>query len=530
MNPNWAPYSIGGATRPDSFTGMVPEMQSNLWQFMQAADAALGPGLQVYSGYRSPELQAQLYNNALNKYGSPEAARKWVAPPGRSRHNTGQAADLKFNGVRLDQSPEAAAWVRENASNYGLDVPMSWEPWQVELAGARNGNAAANTVAADTMTALGKTKGQTMVSTQSPPSGGLLSQEGQHLLFNGMDPARRDRLVLALSGMSMHPNKAVMANAATNIQDRTDARRVDEQKNRTIEALQKMGAPQQIMEIAQVDPALAFRLQAQSMMQTDKPEYVYHDGQWFDKRNPQAGPVQMPGEQAGQDNLSKDEFNTLDKLSDDATRDLSGYESMHNAWTKINEISQSNEGGVRDAALVTAFAKLLDPVGAVQQGEAEVIRTSGSLPSSMRAALLNSLSGTGGLPEKVRQDILNISRAQYAAASGKARGLIDAYQERASRAGLGGERVYPGSDFTSPMAPTTSQRPNMRPQEFHSAGVTTGAPLTPAMGDLTAPRAYSQQEVSAAIQRLSPQDAAALKQLQGPMEQYQFLREKGVLQ
>lgn len=142
---DWTRYAIGGATRQDSFTGMQPDMQSRLYAFLQAADAGLGPGLQVYSGYRSPELQGELYQNALAKYGSEAEARKWVAPPGKSRHNTGQAADLKFNGVRLDQvSPEVQAWVRENAVKYGLDVPMEWEPWQVELAGARGqGNALA---------------------------------------------------------------------------------------------------------------------------------------------------------------------------------------------------------------------------------------------------------------------------------------------------------------------------------------------------------------------------------------------------
>ena len=140
---DWSPYAIGGATRPDSFTGMTPDMQSRLYAFLQAAENELGPGLQVYSGYRSPELQAQLYENALAKYGNEAEARRWVAPPGRSRHNTGQAADLKYKGVRLDQSPEAAQWVRENAPRFGLDVPMSWEPWQVEVAGARGGESPA---------------------------------------------------------------------------------------------------------------------------------------------------------------------------------------------------------------------------------------------------------------------------------------------------------------------------------------------------------------------------------------------------
>ena len=141
MNYNWTPYAIGGATRPDSFSAMTPGMQEGLFGLLQAADAELGPGLQVYSGYRSPELQGELWAGALEKYGSPEAARKWVAPPGKSRHNTGQAADLKFNGVRIDQLPKdhpARSWLTANVAQYGLAQPMSWEPWQVEQAGARS--------------------------------------------------------------------------------------------------------------------------------------------------------------------------------------------------------------------------------------------------------------------------------------------------------------------------------------------------------------------------------------------------------
>lgn len=140
MQYNWTPYAVGGATRPDSFTRMTPEMQQGLWSMLQAADADLGSGLQVYSGYRSPELQAQLFQNALKKYGSEQAARKWVAPPGRSKHNSGQAADLKWNGTRIDKLPAdhpVRVWLQGNVEKFGLARPMSWEPWQVEVAGAR---------------------------------------------------------------------------------------------------------------------------------------------------------------------------------------------------------------------------------------------------------------------------------------------------------------------------------------------------------------------------------------------------------
>jgi hypothetical protein len=87
------------------------------------------PGISIYSGYRSPERQAELYSAAIQKYGSPEAARKWVAPPGHSRHNMGIAADLAF------VSPEDRAWAHENAGQFGLNFRMGHEPWHIELVG-----------------------------------------------------------------------------------------------------------------------------------------------------------------------------------------------------------------------------------------------------------------------------------------------------------------------------------------------------------------------------------------------------------
>jgi hypothetical protein len=138
---DWSRYAVGGAAaRPDSFTGLNPDYAARVAQLVMAAEQELGPGaLKITSAYRSPEKQAELYEAAIRKYGSPEAARKWVAPPGRSKHNAGLAVDFaNAQGSLLrDASSREAQWIRENAGRFGLDVPMSWEPWQVELAGAR---------------------------------------------------------------------------------------------------------------------------------------------------------------------------------------------------------------------------------------------------------------------------------------------------------------------------------------------------------------------------------------------------------
>ncbi len=130
---DWSPYAVGGATRPDSFTGMDPRFSSALQQMFMAAPDDIRQSLRVGSGFRSVGRQQELWNGALKKYGSPEAARKWVAPPGRSQHGKGNASDLKY------LSPAAKQWAHANAAQFGLAFPLSNENWHIELAGARGG-------------------------------------------------------------------------------------------------------------------------------------------------------------------------------------------------------------------------------------------------------------------------------------------------------------------------------------------------------------------------------------------------------
>jgi hypothetical protein len=119
---------------------MQPEFSGALEAILKGAPPEIADGLQVMSGYRSPQRQAALWKDALAKYGSAAEARKWVAPPGKSGHNAGHAADLAYNGVRLDKAPKRVReWVHENAAKFGLAFPLGNEAWHVELAGARNG-------------------------------------------------------------------------------------------------------------------------------------------------------------------------------------------------------------------------------------------------------------------------------------------------------------------------------------------------------------------------------------------------------
>lgn len=111
---------------PSHVTGLNDILSGRLGMLMQAAPENIRTGLSINSGFRSPEHQARLYQDALAKYGSPEAARKWVAPPGKSQHNHGNAADLHY------ASPEVKDWVHQNAGQYGLHFRMGHEPWHIE--------------------------------------------------------------------------------------------------------------------------------------------------------------------------------------------------------------------------------------------------------------------------------------------------------------------------------------------------------------------------------------------------------------
>jgi hypothetical protein len=132
-------YSVGNLIRKQDggsvsgTEGLTDAFSQRLTQMILDARAQ-GVDLGVGSGYRSYEKQKRLWEQALKKYGSPEKARKWVAPPGGSFHNKGLAVDLNANGQFLgkDANNKATEWAHANAKKYGLHFRMGHEPWHIE--------------------------------------------------------------------------------------------------------------------------------------------------------------------------------------------------------------------------------------------------------------------------------------------------------------------------------------------------------------------------------------------------------------
>ncbi|MBD8665296.1 D-alanyl-D-alanine carboxypeptidase family protein [Rhizobium sp. CFBP 8752] len=124
---------LAGGKDASHISGLSSTFEGKLESLFAALPKELAGQLKINSGYRSVERQQQLWQDALKKYGSVAEARRWVAPPGNSQHNKGNAADLGYS------SDAARQWAHSNASRFGLSFPLSNENWHIEDADARAG-------------------------------------------------------------------------------------------------------------------------------------------------------------------------------------------------------------------------------------------------------------------------------------------------------------------------------------------------------------------------------------------------------
>lgn len=151
-SPTWKNAQGGTTTLPlvagknkISVTNLDSGFTSALEKMITALPEELRGQVSIYSGWRPStraeapadyvgETQDEIFAKAVAKYGSEAAARKYAAPPGKSNHNRGQAADLTYG------SDAAREWVHANAAKFGLSFPMGHEPWHVEPVSARDGS------------------------------------------------------------------------------------------------------------------------------------------------------------------------------------------------------------------------------------------------------------------------------------------------------------------------------------------------------------------------------------------------------
>jgi LAS superfamily LD-carboxypeptidase LdcB len=124
---------------------------------MKQDAAKQGIDLSVVSGYRSVDVQQQLWDAQVAKQGSEQAAAQISAPPGYSEHQTGYALDIgqtSAGGSDLNQSFQntpAYQWLQQNAGKYGFQQSYTGasggtenEPWHWKYEGTQTAQAVFN--------------------------------------------------------------------------------------------------------------------------------------------------------------------------------------------------------------------------------------------------------------------------------------------------------------------------------------------------------------------------------------------------
>jgi D-alanyl-D-alanine carboxypeptidase len=117
----------GATVFDDEVPGVANLDPDLLGALRQAATDAAEGGVELFveSGWRSPQYQEQLLQEAVAKYGSAEEAARWVATPDTSPHVSGDAVDIGPS--------DATAWLSEYGAAYGLCQIYGNEPWHYEL-------------------------------------------------------------------------------------------------------------------------------------------------------------------------------------------------------------------------------------------------------------------------------------------------------------------------------------------------------------------------------------------------------------
>ena len=132
----------GSVTLDEKVVPYFERMMSDFYDLNGPTD------IMVACGFRSMEMQAELFEEEIEEVGE-EEAEKLVAPPGYSEHQTGLVFDLTLNvpgegGIRYE-NVEPYSWINNNCYQYGFIVRYpegkeditgySYESWHFRYVG-----------------------------------------------------------------------------------------------------------------------------------------------------------------------------------------------------------------------------------------------------------------------------------------------------------------------------------------------------------------------------------------------------------
>ena len=283
------------------------------------------------------------------------------------------------------------------------------------------------------------------------PSGGLLSALG-----GGDFDWRGAVSKLGAAHLALSQDPVLQKIGAGRLDEMKKLGASNQMKNRTVQELMKRGRKD-----------LAQAVQSGLMSPTDAAKEMFRrvEGIEFQGKlvNPYTGEVISEGYGGYLD--PKEQLSNLNVLRDDLRTDLGDFSQRQDAWGTINYLYQ-NQSGTSDLALVTAFAKILDPTSVVRGEEAKAIAGSGSWTAAQMLEIKNALDGGGTLSDEVRADIMNIAKDQYSRSLADARAKYENYSKLATAYGLDPKYLYQGdmSDPTTPEAGSMTRKAPLDPR------------------------------------------------------------------
>jgi len=277
-----------------------------------------------------------------------------------------------------------------------------------------------------------------------------------------LTPDRRDRLAIGLQGMTMNPNEALMRNAQANISGRADQRKTQEQTNKTVALLERMGADPKLIEAAR--NGYAKEAVAMAFAQPEAQKGIAVGDRIV---NPVTGEVIYDGAGSGGDpegeaKLRK-EFTSLPIVK--------AFSSQSTAYGRvIASVDDPSPAG--DLALIFNFMKVLDPGSTVREGEFATAANSGGVDDRVRALYNNVVDGTR-LSGSQRDDFANRATRLYGNAEQQYRSIADQYGQFAANAGFDPAAMMPDFGYSGDKyeTPLSLSPPQLTGQQLGQLGV-----------------------------------------------------------
>ena len=154
VNRQWrvSKYYVPSGMRTVEVTGkqsMRSEAAAAFEMMAEDCDEATGKRMTAVSGFRSYSKQEAIYANKLKRVKTEAKADEYVARPGASEHQTGNAMDVGQDGepTVVDSFANTAVgkWLKENCWKYGFILRYGqdwqkitgykWESWHVRYVG-----------------------------------------------------------------------------------------------------------------------------------------------------------------------------------------------------------------------------------------------------------------------------------------------------------------------------------------------------------------------------------------------------------